>query len=76
MNQIFFFKNMTNKLNYINGIVKDIINKPNNLININNKNPIKNDVINSFDKNIINNIKLKSNPRQRLGGYGGDDAGL
>ena len=70
MNQIFFFKNMTNKLNYINGTVKDIINKDNNLININNKNPIKNNVINSFDKNIINNIKLKSNPRQRLGGYG------
>ena len=65
-NQIFFLENMTNKLNYINKTLKNMINSFNNnnsLTYINN-NPIKNNAINNFDKNNFDYIKLKHNPQE------------
>ena len=65
-NQIFFLENMTNKLNYINKTLKNMINSFNNnnsLTYINN-NPIKKNAINNFDKNNFDYIKLKPNPQE------------
>ena len=71
VNQIFLMNKITNKLKGINNSLKELNNiindiNNNNFTNINNNNPLKNNAINKFDKNIIED---KHNQKQQRNKY-------